>query len=72
MDAESKDRALQDLRTIVEKVEEKAHVPPDNPDLVALRHIVELKIAELETNQEADSPQAQSSSSQESSGTPSQ
>ena len=56
MDAESKDRALQDLRTIVEKVEEKAHVPPDNPDLVALRQIVEHKIAELETNRDAEDP----------------
>ena len=54
MDGESKDRALQDLRTIVEKVEEKAHVPPDNPDLVALRDIVERKIAELETDPGAD------------------
>jgi len=55
VDGESKDRALQDLRTIVEKVEEKAHVPPDNPDLVALRDIVERKIAELETNPVAES-----------------
>jgi len=55
VDAESKGRALEDLRTIVEKVEEKAHVPPDNPDLVALRHIVDHKIAQLETNQGADS-----------------
>lgn len=49
MDADSRDRTLEDLRTIVEKVEQKAHVPPDNPDLVALRRIVENKICELQT-----------------------
>ena len=48
MSTESKARAIDDLRTIVEKVEQKAHVPPDNPDLVALRRIVESKICELE------------------------
>jgi len=56
MDAESKDRALEDLRTIVEKVERKAHVPPDNPDLVALRHIVEHRIIELESEEDSDPP----------------
>jgi len=47
-DAESKERALEELRTIAEKVEQKAHVPPDIPDIVALRRIVENKISELE------------------------
>ena len=51
MNAESRDRTLEDLRTIVEKVEQKAHVPPDNPDLVALRQIVENKITELESEE---------------------
>jgi hypothetical protein len=49
MDAESKVRVIDDLRTIVNKVEQKANVPPDNPDLVALRRIVENRICELET-----------------------
>ena len=49
MDAESRDRALEDHRTIVQKVEQKAHVPPDNPDLVALREIVEHRIVDLES-----------------------
>jgi len=49
MIAESKDRMIDDLRTIVEKVEQKAHMPPDNPDVVALRRIVDNKISELET-----------------------
>ena len=49
MVAESKDRMIDDLRTIVEKVEQKAHMPPDNPDVVALRRIVDNKISELET-----------------------
>jgi hypothetical protein len=35
MDTDSGDRTLQDLRTIVEKVEQKAHVPPDNFDNVS-------------------------------------
>jgi len=43
---------IDDLRTIVEKVEQKAHVPPDNPDVIALRRIVENKISELETQQD--------------------
>jgi hypothetical protein len=30
----------------ITKVEQKAHVPPDNPDIVALRRIVENKISE--------------------------
>ena len=54
MDAESRDRALDDLRTIVEKVERKAHVPPNNPDLIALRQIVEHKISELESDDAAE------------------
>lgn len=41
MDSESKDRVISELRTIVEKVEQKAQVAPDNPDVVALRRIVE-------------------------------
>ena len=49
MEAESRDRALEDLRTIVDKVEQKAQVPPNNPDLIALRQIVEHKITELES-----------------------
>jgi len=53
MDADSRDRTLEDLRTIVEKVEQKAHVPSDNPDLVALRQIVEHKITELETKEDS-------------------
>jgi len=32
VNTEFKDRMIDDLRTIVEKVEQKAHVPPDNPD----------------------------------------
>jgi hypothetical protein len=55
VDVDSKVRA-QTLRAVVEKVEKKAHVAPDNPDLVALRHIVEHKITELETNQDVDAP----------------
>jgi hypothetical protein len=55
MDTESRDRALEDLRTIVDKVEQKAHVPPDNPDLVALWQIVEHKIADLESEEDSDS-----------------
>jgi len=54
MDAESRDRALDDLRTIVEKVEQKAHVPPNNPDLIALRQIIEHKISELESDEAAE------------------
>jgi len=54
MDAESRDQALEDLRTIVEKVEQKAHVPASNPDLVALRQIVEHKITKLESEQAAE------------------
>jgi len=54
MDAESRDRALEDLRTIVEKVEQKAHVPPSNPDLVALRQIVDCKIIKLESEEAAE------------------
>ena len=50
MGAESKDRTLEALRTIVESVEEKAQVPPDNPDVVALRQIVEHRIVELESD----------------------
>jgi hypothetical protein len=49
VDTESKNRKIDDLATIVEKVEQKAHVPADNPDLVALRHIVENKISALKT-----------------------
>jgi hypothetical protein len=52
MDTNSRDRTLQDLRTIVEKVEQKAHVSSDNPDIVALRQIVENKIIELEDGSE--------------------
>jgi hypothetical protein len=47
VNTESKNRKIDDLATIVEKVEQKAHVPPDNPDLVALRQIVENRISEL-------------------------
>lgn len=39
---------LDDLRTIVEKVEQKAHVPAENPDVIALKKIVDDKIARLE------------------------
>ncbi len=55
MDADSRDRTLQDLRTIVEKVEQKAHVAPDNLDIVALRQIVEHRIIELVSEDDADS-----------------
>jgi hypothetical protein len=55
MDADSRDRTLEDLRTIVQKVEQKAHVPPDNPDLVVLRKIVEQRITELESDEDFDS-----------------
>jgi len=55
MDADSRDRTLEDLRTIVEKVEQKAQVPSDNPDLVALRQIVEHKITELESTEDSNS-----------------
>jgi len=55
MDPESKGRVIDDLRTIVNKVEQKSHVPPDNPDLVALRRIVESKICELETAEDSNS-----------------
>ena len=55
MVAESKDRMIDDLRTIVEKVEQKAHVPPDNPDVIALRRIVDNKISELETEKGSNS-----------------
>jgi hypothetical protein len=54
VDKESKDRKIDDLRTIVEKVEQKAHVPPNNPDIVALRHIVENKISELESEEHSN------------------
>lgn len=47
VDTESNDRKLDDLRNIVEKVERKALVRPDDPDMVALRHIVENRISEL-------------------------
>jgi hypothetical protein len=52
VDTESKNRKIDELATIVEKVEQKAHVAPDNPDLVALRHIVESKISELKMEDE--------------------
>ena len=55
MDADSRDRTLQDLRTIVEKAEQKAHVPPDNPDIVALRQIVEHKIIVLVSEGDSES-----------------
>jgi hypothetical protein len=54
VDADSRDRTLEDLRTIVEKVEQKAQVPANNPDLVALRQIVEHKISELESEEDSD------------------
>ena len=37
-----------ELRTILEKVQERAHVPEDNPDVIALRDIVNDKIERLE------------------------
>jgi hypothetical protein len=54
MDADSRDRTLEDLRTIVEKVERKTHVPLENPDLVALREIVEQRITELESGEDTN------------------
>jgi hypothetical protein len=53
MDAEGKNRTIEDLRTIVEKVERKAHVPSDDPDIIALWHIVESKISDF-TNEDAE------------------
>ena len=50
LDSESKEKALGELRTIVQKVEQKAHIPPDHPDVVALRRIVEHRIIELESD----------------------
>jgi hypothetical protein len=55
VDTESKNRKIDELATIVEKVERKAHVPPDNPDLVALRHIVENRISELQIEEGSSS-----------------
>jgi hypothetical protein len=55
MDTDSRNRTLQDLRKIVEKVEQKAHVAPDNPDIVALRQIVEHKIIEWESEEDSES-----------------
>ena len=55
MDGESKFRVIDHLRTIVDKVEAKAHVPTDNPDLVALRRIVQNRIGELETAEDSNS-----------------
>ena len=48
VDAASKERMIGDLRTIVEKVQEKVHLSPNNPDIIALRRIVQTKITELE------------------------
>ena len=39
----------------MERVEQKAQVPPDDPDVVALRQIVEDKIAELESSSDDSS-----------------
>jgi len=36
-----------ELRPILEKVQERAHVPEDNPDVIALRDIVKDKIERL-------------------------
>ena len=55
MDKESKDRKIDDLRTVVEEVERKAHVPANNPDLVALKQIVENRICALETERASKS-----------------
>jgi hypothetical protein len=55
MDGESKVRVIDHLRTIVDNVEAKAHVPTDNPDLVALRRIVANRIGELETAEDSNS-----------------
>jgi hypothetical protein len=38
-----KDRTLDNLRAIVERVELKAYVRADDPDLLALRGIIEQK-----------------------------
>jgi hypothetical protein len=50
---DSKSRTIDELRTIVEKVEKKAHVPTDNPDVVALKSIVDERIAKLEHDDRA-------------------
>jgi hypothetical protein len=47
---------LADLRTIVAKVEQKAHVPADNPDVIALKNIVEHRIEELQDNRNLPKP----------------
>jgi hypothetical protein len=39
---------LEELRTLVEKVEQKAHVPADHPDVIALQNIIENKLEQLE------------------------
>lgn len=54
---DSKSRTIDELRTIVEKVERKAHVPTDNPDVVALKTIVEERIAKLEHDDKAAAEQ---------------
>lgn len=48
-------RKLEELRTIVEKVEHEAEVAEDNPDIVALKDIVNDKIAKLEKRPRPDS-----------------
>jgi hypothetical protein len=58
VDTESKDQRIDDLRTIVEKVERKTHVASDNPDIVALRRIVENKISALETKEDCNPTQS--------------
>lgn len=49
---------LEELRTLVEKVEQKAHVPADHPDVIALQNIIENKLEQLEqsSRRTADRP----------------
>lgn len=43
-----KNRTIDGLRTMLDEVEQKAHVPADDPDVIALKAIVDEKIAKLE------------------------
>ena len=47
-------RIVEVLRAVVEKVEQTEEVPPDNLDLVALREIVEKKIANFNVEEPPD------------------
>jgi hypothetical protein len=59
MNLAAKDRALDDLRTIIEKIELRDHVRSDDPDVLALKEIIERKIERLE--HELEEPDAKRS-----------